>query len=294
MAHGHHHHHHHHEHQSSRNIAVAFFLNTGFALLEIVGGLYTNSMAILSDAVHDLGDSLSLGFAWYFERKSRKERDEHCTYGYRRFSLLGAFINAVILLVSSIFIIRESVMRLFVPEQPDAKGMAVLALFGVAVNGYALFRLRKGSSINERVVALHFIEDVLGWVAVLIGSIVMMFANVPVLDPILSLLIAGYILYNVFRNMRETFNILMQRKPDRIDESEIRKMILAVPGVKDLHDVRFWTMDGQYNVMTLHVVVEETQTVEQREQIKKEVKHQLQHLDISHTTVEIESEDHPC
>jgi cobalt-zinc-cadmium efflux system protein len=115
-----------------------------------------------------------------------------------------------------------------------------------------------------------------------------------VLDPILSLLIAGYILYNVFRNMRETFNILMQRKPDRIDESEIRKMILAVPGVKDLHDVRFWTMDGQYNVMTLHVVVEETQTVEQREQIKKEVKHQLQHLDISHTTVEIESEDHPC
>src|SRR5690606_7150914 len=273
MGHGHGHHHHHHESGasgSSRNIAVAFFLNTGFALLEIVGGLYTNSMAILSDAVHDLGDSLSLGFAWYFERKSRKERDEHYTYGYRRFSLLGAFINAVILLVSSIFIIRESVMRLFVPEQPDAKGMAVLALFGVAVNGYALFRLRKGSSINERVVALHFIEDVLGWVAVLIGSIVMMFANVPVLDPILSLLIAGYILYNVFRNMRETFNILMQRKPDRIDESEIRKMILAVPGVKDLHDVRFWTMDGQYNVMTLHVVVEETQTVEQREQIKKE------------------------
>src|SRR5690606_15018619 len=168
MGHGHGHHHHHHESGasgSSRNIAVAFALNTAFALIEIVGGLYTNSMAILSDAVHDLGDSLSLGFAWYFERKSRRERDERYTYGYRRFSLLVAFINATILLVSSIFIIRESVLRLFEPEPPDAQGMAILAIIGVAVNGYALLRLRKGESVNERVVALHFVEDVLGWVA---------------------------------------------------------------------------------------------------------------------------------
>lgn len=297
MGHGHGHHHHHHESGasgSSRNIAVAFALNTAFALIEIVGGLYTNSMAILSDAVHDLGDSLSLGFAWYFERKSRRERDERYTYGYRRFSLLGAFINATILLVSSIFIIRESVLRLFEPEPPDAQGMAILAIIGVAVNGYALLRLRKGESVNERVVALHFVEDVLGWVAVLIGSVVMMFAEVPILDPILSLLIAGYILYNVFRNLRYTFRILMQRKPESIDEGAIRQKILAVPGVKGLHDVRYWTMDGQYNIMTLHVVVEGSETVEQRERIKRDVKHQLAHLDIAHTTVEIESEDHPC
>src|SRR5690606_5756662 len=105
---------------------------------------------------------------------------------------------------------------------------------------------------------------------------------------------AGYILYNVFRNLRYTFRILMQRKPESIDEGAIRQKILAVPGVKGLHDVRYWTMDGQYNIMTLHVVVEESQTVEQRERIKRDVKHQLAHLDIAHTTVEIESEDHPC
>src|SRR5690606_3947965 len=149
-------------------------------------------------------------------------------------------------------------------------------------------------SVNERVVALHFVEDVLGWVAVLIGSIVMIFVDVPVLDPILSLFIAGFILYNVLRNLRYIFRILMQRKPEDIDEEKIRRKILSIPGVKDIHDVRFWTMDGQYNVMTLHVVVGQNQTIEQREALKRDIKHQLRHLDIAHTTLEIESENHPC
>lgn len=299
MGHNHSHHHHHHHHHSAdngdgKNIVVAFWLNTFFALLEIAGGLYTNSMAILSDAVHDLGDSLSLGFAYYFQKKSRQEKDSVYTYGYQRFSLLGAFINSLILIVSSIFIIRESVARFFQPEPPDAKGMVVLALIGVAVNGYALVRLRRGSSINERVVALHFVEDVLGWIAVLVGSIIMVFVDVPVLDPILSLLIAGYILYNVFKNLKATFRIILQRRPENVDEELIRKKILSVPGVKDLHDLHFWTMDGQYNVMTLHVVVDRGQSIDQREHIKQEVRHSLQHLEIQHSTVEIESEDENC
>lgn len=147
---------------SSRNIAVAFWINTVFALIEIVGGFYTNSMAILSDAVHDLGDSLSLGFAYYFQKKSLQKRDETYTYGYRRFSLLGAFINSAILIVGSAFIIQESLSRFYDPQQPDARGMLVLAILGIAVNGYAMLRLRRGGSINERVVGLHFVEDVLG------------------------------------------------------------------------------------------------------------------------------------
>src|SRR5690606_33348849 len=123
MAHDHSHHHHHHapgENDSPRNIVVAFWLKTFFALLEIAGGLYTNSMAILSDAVHDLGDSLSLGFAYYFQKKSKQEKDQQYTYGYQRFSLLGALINSVILIVGSVFIIRESLSRFFEPVQPDA------------------------------------------------------------------------------------------------------------------------------------------------------------------------------
>lgn len=294
---GHHHTHHHHAHsenESPKNIIVAFWLNTGFAVLQIAGGIYTNSMAILANAVHDLGDSLSLGLAYYFQKKSRREKDQLYTYGYQRFSLLGAFINSIILIVSSVFIIRESVTRLFQPEAPDAKGMVILAIVGVAVNGYALLSLKKGTSINEKVVALHFVEDVLGWFAVLAGSMIMVFVDAPVIDPILSLLIALYVLYNVFKNLKSTFHILLQRRPDAVNEEVIRKHVLSVPGVKDLHDLRFWTMDGQYNVMTLHVVVQQNQTVEERERIKQEVKHNLEHLQFRHTTVEIESDDAAC
>lgn len=297
MGHDHGHHHHHHgigENDRPKNIIVAFWLNTGFALLEIAGGFYTNSVAILSDAVHDLGDSLSLGFAYYFHKKSRQKGDEKFNYGYRRFSLLGAFINSMILIVSSVFIVRESILRVFQPEQPDTRGMMILAFVGIAVNGYALLRLRKGGSINEKVVALHFMEDVLGWVAVLVGSIVMTFADVPVLDPILSLLIAGYILFNVYKNLKATFRIFLQGRPESVDEEAIRKRILSIPGVRGLHDLHFWTLDGQYNVMTLHVVVADDQTADQREYIKNEVKHTLQHLEIQHATVELESENSHC
>jgi cobalt-zinc-cadmium efflux system protein len=294
--HSHHHHHHHFqdENESPKNIVVAFWLNTSFAILEIAGGIYTNSMAILADAVHDFGDSLSLGLAYYFQKKSQKKKDDIYTYGYQRFSLLGALINSIILIVSSVFIIRESVIRLFEPELPDARGMIILAIIGLAVNGYALLRLKKGKSINEKVVALHFVEDVLGWLAVLAGSIVMVFIDAPLIDPVLSLLIALYILYNVFRNLQSSFRILLQRRPDAIDEEVIRRNVLSVRGVKDLHDLRFWTMDGQYNVMTLHVVVEQNQSIQERERIKQEVKHNLEHLEFRHTTVEIESEDTDC
>jgi cobalt-zinc-cadmium efflux system protein len=294
---GHSHSHHHHtisESDKPKNIVIAFWLNTGFALLEIAGGFYTNSVAILSDAVHDLGDSLSLGFAYYFHKKSRRQGDSKFNYGYQRFSFLGAFINALILIISSIFIIRESILRFVEPETPDAKGMVILALIGIAVNGYAFLRLKSGGSINEKVVGLHFMEDVLGWVAVLIGSIVMIFVEVPLLDPILSILIAAYILYNVFKNLKNTFTILLQARPESVNEEEVRKKVLSIPGVKDLHDLHFWTMDGQYNVMTLHVVVEQNQSVQQRENIKNEVKHSLHHLEVQHSTVEIESEDAKC
>lgn len=297
MGHDHPHHHHHHleaGNESGRNIVIAFWLNTFFAILEIVGGFYTNSVAILSDAVHDLGDSLSLGLAYYFQKKSLKKKDEKYTYGYQRFSLLGAFINSLVLVVSSAFILHESFIRLFAPEQPDARGMVILAIFGIVVNGYAMLRLSRGGSINEKVVALHFVEDVVGWAAVLIGSIVMLFADVPALDPILSILIAIYILYNVYRNLRATFRILLQRRPENLTEESIRKQVVSVKGVRDLHDLRFWTMDGRYNVMTMHVVVDRNQTVEQREQIKHQIKHNLSHIDIQHSTVEIESEGEQC
>lgn len=295
MSHDHSHHAHYHDADAgTKNIITAFWMNTIFAVLEIAGGFLTNSVAILSDAVHDLGDSLSLGLAYYFARKSKQQRDATFSYGYKRFSLLGAFVTSMILIISSIFILEEAIGRLFNPSMPDVKGMAAFAIFGIVVNGVVMLRLQKGKSITERVVSLHFLEDVLGWAAVLVASVVMNFVELPILDPILSILIAFYILWNVFKSLRTTFRILLQGSPENVDQEELKRQVLAIPGVKDIHDLHFWTMDGQYNVMTLHVMVDRNTTASQMEELKKEVRHCLHHLNLQHITIEMELEGSHC
>lgn len=291
---GHHHDHSHDHDHGTKNIQVAFWLNLGFAVLELIGGFYTNSVAVLSDALHDLGDSLSLGTSWYFQKKSQQKRDSQFTYGYKRFSLLGAFINSIILTVGSVFIISESVQRIFNPAQPDAKGMLILAVIGIGVNLIAMLRLRNGSSINERVISLHFMEDVLGWAAVLAGSIVMMFCDVPVLDPLLSLAIAAYILFNVYKNMKSVFQIVLQGVPENLSENKIRQVVRALPEVKDAHDIHVWSMDGNYNIVTLHVVTGDQLSVIQQEELKTKIKASLKQLSIQHSTVEVETEGYTC
>jgi cobalt-zinc-cadmium efflux system protein len=289
----HRHHSHHHHDAGTRNLSTAFWINTLFAVIELVGGFYTNSVAILSDALHDFGDSLSLGLAYVFQRKSLRARDDSYSYGYKRFSLVGAVVNAVILIVGSVFIIQESVARLANPVQPDARGMLAIAVLGLVANGIALLRLRRGKSLSERVVALHFVEDVLGWIAVLIGSVVMLFADVPVLDPILSIGIAVFILYNAYRNLRQSFRIILQGIPENVDVESVRQKILEVPGVTGMHDLHTWSMDGQYNIMTVHVTVRE-EDFPRSNTIKKEIRKRLGKMNIQHLTIETELEGDPC
>src|ERR1035437_4013039 len=212
---------HEHHHQEVKNIKVAFFLNLFFTLLEIVGGFFTNSMAILSDALHDLGDCLSLGLASYFQRISNKGSDTSYSYGYRRFSLMGAIINCIVLTVGSIFILVEAIPRIFHPEKTQAAGMFLLAIVGILINGIAFLRLKKGDSMNEKVVSIHFLEDVLSWVAILVGSVVMYFFKVPFIDPLLSVGISIFILFNVYSNIRQTLHIILQGIPAEIDIVEI-------------------------------------------------------------------------
>ncbi|MEJ2447304.1 MAG: cation diffusion facilitator family transporter, partial [Anaerolineales bacterium] len=177
---------HDHTHTHTENIRVAFFLNLGFTLFEVIGGLYTNSLAILSDALHDLGDSFSLGMAWYLERHSHKESDVKYSYGYRRFSLLAALINTIVLIAGSIYILSEAIPRLLHPEHSNAGGMVVLAVVGIAVNGFAALRVRSEGSLNAQVISWHLLEVVLGWAAVLIVSISLLITDIHILDPILN------------------------------------------------------------------------------------------------------------
>ena len=288
MGHNHHHGHHH----TTKNIKSAFFLNLAFTVVEIIGGFYTNSLAIMSDAVHDLGDSLSLGMSWYFQKLSNKDANKKYSYGYGRFSLLGAIINSIVLIVGSVFIISEAIPRIINPEYADATGMMWLAILGIIVNGAAVLKLKRGSSINERVVSLHLFEDVLGWFAVLIASIVMQFWDVPILDPILSLLIAGYVLFNVYRNIKEAFKIILQGVPNKISSEEIKKqIILQIDEVENIHDCHIWTLDGEFHVATIHIVIKEKEFSWQKsKEVKEKIKKLLQdNFQLEHVTLELES-----
>jgi len=292
MAHSHEHNHHNH---GGENIKAAFIINFAFCILEFIGGFFINSVAIISNALHDLGDSISLLMALYFQKVSGKKRDSKYSYGYRRFSLLGALINSAILLIGSIFIIIESIKRFSEPVVPQAKGMILFAIIGLAVNLVALLRLRKGSSMNERVVSLHFLEDILGWATVLVSAIVMLFFNIPILDPILSIAIAGFILLNIYKNINSSFKVILQGTPENIDEGKIQKTILKTEGVIDVHDLHIWTMDGEYNILTAHVVADEhIQTLEQTDALKAGIKEKLIALGINHPTIEIEHTDSLC
>ncbi|MEQ8364336.1 MAG: cation diffusion facilitator family transporter [Cyclobacteriaceae bacterium] len=291
---GHSHDHHHHHDHAEGNIKVAFFLNLAFTIIEIVGGILTNSLAILSDALHDLGDSLSLGLSWYFQKLSKKGRTKSFSFGYKRFSLLGAIINSIILIVGSIIILSKAIPQIFNPEVVHVQGMFYLAILGIIVNGAAVLKLRKGSSMNERVVSLHLLEDVLGWVAVLIGSVIMMYVDAPFIDPLLSVFIALYVLYNVYKNLKKSMRIILQGIPEEVSIEGIREKLKTIEAIKDVHDCHVWSMDGNYNVLTVHLVLDKNYNLSEQVALKHQVKQILKDESVNHVTIEFENQDEHC
>ena len=288
-----HHHHHHHE-SSSERIGWAFFLNLCFTIIEFIGGVLTNSTAILADAVHDLGDSISIGMAWLLDKFSRKDATHTFTYGYQRLSLVGAFINAVVLTAGSIWILFEAIPRLWNPVMPMAEGMALLAVFGVIVNGYAAFKLSHGKSLNERVLNWHLLEDVLGWVAVLIVSIILMFVDWPILDPLLSIGFTLFILVNVARHLGSTVKLFVQASPDPEVYRQIRERLVSLEFVDDAHHLHFWSLDGERHVLTAHIVVSKELECAERALLKQQISEQLAAFELAHTTIELEYPDEAC
>ncbi len=284
----------HQHHHSGSNLQLAFFLNLGFTVLEFFGGLYVNSVAIISDAIHDLGDSLSLGLSWYLDRKSKQGANRAFSFGYARFSLLGALINSLVLIAGSVFVIREAVQRLFEPELSDATGMLVFALIGVAVNGYAAWKLSSGKSMNERVVSWHLLEDVLGWVAVLVVAIILKFYQTPYLDPALSLFITAYILWNVIRRLRETLMLFLQGAPKDVNLQSLQDKLLSIPNVASLHHTHIWSLDGERHVFTTHVKLEEIQGLATLLRIKQQMKAALKPYGFAHYTIEVELSAEDC
>lgn len=286
--HSHDHDHSHHHHASS-NITIAFWINLSFTVFEIVGGILTNSIAVLSDAVHDLGDSISLLFSLIMEKVSRRAKDERLTFGYKRYSILGAFFSALVLIIGSTFIIYNAVNRIFTVEEVNAKGMLIMSLFGIAFNGLAVFRLRKDETLNAKVVYMHLMEDVLGWVSILIVSIIMIFIDLPILDPILSIVIAVFVLSRIIPTFMKIGRIFLQYKPDGFEITEIKEKIEAINIIEEVHDIHLWSLDGSQHIFSCHLVVKSEYDHDRAYTLKESVRHLLLEMGISHSTLELET-----
>ncbi|MFL0809222.1 MAG: cation diffusion facilitator family transporter [Agarilytica sp.] len=287
-------HNHAHVDKSTSRIAWAFILNVGFTIIEFIGGMLTNSTAIMADAVHDLGDSLSIGLAWILSKLSNRESTSKFSYGYRRFSLLGALINGIVLIIGSIWVLSEAIPKLLNPEMPVVEGMFGLAILGVTVNGYAAFKLSKGKSLNEQMLNWHLLEDVLGWVAVLVVSIILMFVEWPILDPILSIAFTLFILINVLRNLWTTIKLFLQAAPNDDTTNSIRESLLSFTEVSDIHHLHFWSLDGEHHVITAHLELSELIEPARQIQLKTEIAKRLTEFGLEHTTIELEFPDERC
>ena len=272
--------------KTEKNILIAFLLNLSFSIFELFGGILTNSVAILSDSIHDFGDALSIGISYFLEKKSKKKADKKYTYGYVRYSVLGGVITTVILLVGSILVIISAVKRLFNPVNINYSGMIIFAVVGVILNFIAAYVTKDGDSINQKSVNLHMLEDVLGWIVVLIGAVVMNFTDIKILDSILSIGVALFILVNSLKNLKKVLDLFLEKTPDNINIDTLKKHLLKIDEVEDIHHIHIWSIDGYNNYATMHIVTKSKNVSKVKENIREEL---LEH-NICHAILETEDE----
>ena len=272
--------------KTEKNILIAFILNLSFSIFEFFGGLFTNSVAILSDSIHDFGDAVSIGISYFMERKSKKKANNKYTYGYIRYSVLGGVITTTILLVGSILVIIGAVKRIINPVEVKYNGMIILAIIGVILNFIAAYVTREGDSINQKAVNLHMLEDVLGWIVVLIGAIVMNFTDIKIIDPIISIGVALFILINSLKNLKQVLDLFLEKTPNDIDIEELKNHLLKINGVDDIHHIHVWSIDGYNNYATMHIVSKSKNI----SNIKKEIREELEEHNICHAILETEDE----
>jgi cobalt-zinc-cadmium efflux system protein len=283
-----------HEHRASRNLGVAFFLNLVFIVLEVAGGLWTNSIAILTDALHDAGDCFSIALAWYLQKVSLRTPDAQFTYGYRRFSSLGALITGVVLVAGLAVVGWNAIQRLQQPEAVRVPGVLALAVAGILLNGAAAWKLSGGRSLNEKVASWHLLEDTFGWCAVLIGGIVMAIWDLPIVDPILALAIALFVLWNVVRHLRKVLMVMLQSAPPDFDAEAFTRRLEDIPGIVAAHHTHTWTLDGITHVFSTHLVMTRESGRQQVVAAKRRVHELLRDQDFAHVTVEVELEGETC
>jgi cobalt-zinc-cadmium efflux system protein len=300
-----------HNHTNKSGLSLAFWLNLLFSLIEVAGGIFTNSTAIIADAFHDFMDAIAIGVAILLEKISGKKRTPKFSYGYKRFSLLAALGMSLFLIFGAAGMIISAINSLAEPKEVNSLGMLWLALLGVAINGFAFLRIKNGGSPqhhhghhhahqhnhshnhNSSAIMLHLLEDVLGWVAVFIGAVIIYFTGWHWIDGILTLMIAVFIGFNAIKNLVGTLKVLLQAVPDLINIDNLTRELRQMNSINHIHDVHVWSLDGSYNVASLHAVIDENTKTHQNTIITAIVELMKTHH-IQHTTVQIEKGTSNC
>ena len=275
--------------KTTRNMLIAFLLNLGFSVFEFFGGIITGSFAIMSDALHDLGDALSIGVSLIFEKKSKKAPDEIYTFGYGNYSLIGALFTTLVLLSGCVIIIINAVSRIVNPIEIEYGKMIAFAVIGVIINTLSAFVTRGRDSANQRAVNLHMLEDVLGWICVLVGAVIMHFKDFYVLDPLLSIGVSVFIIFHSVGNLKDIFSVFLAKVPEETSVSEIKEHLTHIEGITDVHHLHIWKQGSGNVIATMHIVTDESAS-----EIKEKVRKELYEHGIIHATLEIESTDEIC
>ena len=271
---------------SKTSIWLAFFLNLSFSVVEFIFGGIFNSSAVLADAVHDLGDALAIGLSACLETISNRQEDKRYTLGYKRFSLLGAMLTALILLTGSVMMLLENIPCLLSPQPVNYQGMLWLGILAILINLLASLIVRKGQTKNEAILTLHFLEDILGWLAVILVAGVLYVTDWYFLDPLLSLLISSFILWKAIPRFWSTLKIFLDAVPEGVETAELEKELVALANVKSVNQLSIWSMDGLENDAIVHLCLEDwSQMVE----TKDAVRHLLRDKGVHNITIEVDA-----
>lgn len=297
--------------QQSQNdrseLTLAFWLNFIFSIIEVVGGILTNSTAIITDALHDFTDATAISFAVWIEKLSSKKRTSKFSYGYKRFSLLSALGMSLLLITGAILMITNAIESFINPQKVYSVGMLWLAILGIAINGFAFIKIRNktghhhahshqhdhSNNHNSKAIMLHLLEDVLSWGAVLIGALIIYFTDWYWIDGALAISIAIFIGYNAIRNLTGTMKVLLQSVPETVNVEQLTNKLQQIDGVKDIHDLHIWSLDGDYNVCTLHAIVDDIY-INRHSDISSTIMQILEEYQINHPTIQIETSSTSC
>lgn len=296
MAHDHHGHDHTHG-ANKKALLISFIIITVYMIIEVIGGFVTNSLALLSDAGHMLSDSISLLAGLLAFTLGERAANYAKTYGYKRFEILAAVFNGVMLLFVSLYIFYEAFQRLNNPPEVASTGMLIVAFIGLLVNIAVAWILMRGGdtkeNLNLRAAFLHVLGDLLGSIGAIAAALLIIFFHWGWADTLASVIVALLVLVSGFRVTRDAIHVLMEGTPANVDMDDIIQTLKAMEGIEGIHDLHVWSITSGQNALSCHILVDGNVTVEKSQELLRSIEHALTHKGIGHVTIQIETNKHP-